>query len=500
MAFDLTAALIDLPPHIYNNICWVITILCTILTIIGGSYHIYHTTQWLIADKERNKTSKFRRRAANYHSVYLSFLMIANAFTFMLVTLHMTYTETYETSLTQCHIVKYTATVFYTSFKAVLYTILVLRLWQTFSDKIIVDYSQKWLCCWMLTVYCWTLMTNTINFLTTKIKINERGVCENEWSVSFLVSVATLDILAAVLYSYLFVKPILILIGQEMNAGNLKLKRTAVKQCVLSMVASGSTLLAAVFVFTFHMTQVFACLDVVISCFSVILMYKWHRNLWHVLGCGKCVRRFILNEKEKEIDRLMSLRSRRITFTSTTDTMATIDMSGQSRHSGTGGTLRTTITGDGRCSGLETTSSKGLSLGPAVTMEEFVPTRTLSPLAPPALSSMRSDDSVVTAPSDHEHDHVAIDITDIGDRGDVTDITMPTADLLDVPSDSNDHERIGSHSVGIDFVPKLGALEENITDLEHSDQSCESVSDQEQEQEREQQEDGDGKLSMEREP
>ena len=397
MAFDLTAALIDLPYPIYNTICWFTTILCTILTILGGTYHIYKTQHWLIADKMSNQmcTSprSSRRRSNNYLSVYLSFFMIVEAFAFMLVTLHMTYTESFPMSFTQCHIVKYTATIFYTSFKAILYTILVLRLWQTFSDKIIVNYSQKWLCCWVLTVYAWTLMTNIINVLTTRIVINERGSCDNEWSVLFLISVATLDILAAVLYSYLFAKPILILIhSKEANIATLKLKLTAMKQCVLSMAASGSTLIGAMFVVTFGMTQTFACLDVVISSFSVILMYKWHRKIWLALGCGTCVRRFILNVKEREI--LLQRELRGETIRSVTD--STKEMSG---HSGT------------------TTSSNGLSLEPAVSLEDTAPTPALPPLTP-----RNTCPEMGRIPERSEN--ASIDIIVVGDDGKVGDLKL----------------------------------------------------------------------------
>merc|ERR1719242_192643 len=302
----------------------------------------------------------------------------------------------------------------------------------------------------MLVVYGWTLMTNTINALTTKIRVNERGVCDNEWSVLFLVSVATLDILAAVFYSYLFVKPILILIrNKEMNAGNLKLKRTAVKQCILSMVASGSTLFAAAFVFTFHMTQVFASLDVVISCFSVILMYKWHRNLWHTLGCGLCVRKCILTKKERAIDRMMTEKSRRHTFTSTTDTITGADLPRQSTT--TGARLSTKSIHNESCQ-----SSNGISLGRAVMMDEFHPVQSLSPLAPPALNTTISAESV-----EEEHD----------------DGTQ-TVDLLDVPSDSNDideHHRIGSLSASAGVagfvptaVPELEPVVEDDNDMSHT--------------------------------
>merc|ERR1719242_2653656 len=302
----------------------------------------------------------------------------------------------------------------------------------------------------MLVVYGWTLMTNTINALTTKIRVNGRGVCDNEWSVLFLVSVATLDILAAVFYSYLFVKPILILIrNKEMNAGNLKLKRTAVKQCILSMVASGSTIFAAIFVFTFHMTQVFSCLDVVVSCFSVILMYKWHRNLWHTLGCGLCVRKFVLTEKERAIDRMMTEKSRRHTFTSTTDTGG--EISRQSTTTGTGA-------GGGRLSTKSIhnemyesrRSSNGMSLGGAVHVvngDEFHPVQSLSPLAPPALNTNISAESV-----EEEEEH--------GDSG--------HRDLLDVPSDSNDvdeHHRVGSFSSSAG-VAASGSVPPTVPELE----------------------------------
>lgn len=75
------------------------------------------------------------------------------------------------------------------------------------------------------------------------------------------------------------------------NADDLNLKYLAIKQCVLSLFAVGSTIFLAAIIVIFHITQTFATLDVVISLLCVIMMYKWNDGLYPVFCwcCLKCI-------------------------------------------------------------------------------------------------------------------------------------------------------------------------------------------------------------------
>ena len=68
------------------------------------------------------------------------------------------------------------------------------------------------------------------------------------------------------------------------------IKRVAAKQFVLSIAATGSTLMCVSLTYVFHLTQVFAEFDLVMSSLSIILMYQWHTALYQKCVCRKCER------------------------------------------------------------------------------------------------------------------------------------------------------------------------------------------------------------------
>ena len=298
MALDAANTLIPfitIQRDIYNLICWITTCTCSMLLLMIGIYHSIQTVRFsapIAGDKNsRNKQN----------SVYLSFLLITVALIFEAISIHMTYTETYPLSLIHCELVKWLPTISYTLFKALVYEILVVRLWITFGQK---TYSTKWLILWLFLMMIWTAFTNILNVLTTKVYINDNGTCSAEWSIWFVSSVAALDFSAAVLYSYLFMKPMLALHRtlnrlQELKSNqDLTLKRIAVKQCILALTATFATLICACFVVTFQMTQVFASIDTVISTLCIVLMFRWNDDLFRWIGCGKLVQCLIVKDRE----------------------------------------------------------------------------------------------------------------------------------------------------------------------------------------------------------
>merc|ERR1719384_2545350 len=77
-----------------------------------------------------------------------------------------------------------------------------------------------------------------------------------------------------------------------MNKGNeneILLKQLAIKQCILSLFAVGSTIFLSILVAAFHMTQIFANCDIIVSSTSIILMYKWNERMF-TFFCHCCLR------------------------------------------------------------------------------------------------------------------------------------------------------------------------------------------------------------------
>ena len=306
--FDWTEPLISVPYGVYNAMSWITVSISFVLVLSLTIYHIGITVMWFIKDKHHVIHDQKQ-------SAYLSSTVLIIAFLFCGICLHMTYTETYPVSLAECHVVKYSTTTSYTTFKMMLYILLVSRVYTVYSDGLYTSITGKALSIWTLIIILWTLCTNIINIFTTTTVLEHGGKCANEWAFLFLCSVISLDITAVVVFLYLFTKPLLVLAEKQRehsvdNRNYITLRRVALKQCILSLTASISTVIVGAFVFVFGMTQVFACLDVVISSICIILMYKWHDKLYRKLHCHAVVDWFIDNKELNIMEtRLETMRS-----------------------------------------------------------------------------------------------------------------------------------------------------------------------------------------------
>lgn len=293
MGFDLTAAVVDVPLVINNCISWPTTIVCLLCVYSLGLYHALMSRRWFQSSNSRPKTPKI--------DFYFSFIMLLVSAIYLPLLINMTYSETVSLHPSYCIFVVFSCTALYTSFKTSMYIVMVLRLHVIFQDGTVVNYPAKWLNLWTFTLCLWALGSNTLSAFTTNAYVDKHGVCAFEWSAPFLVSVVMNDMSAGAVFGYLFITPILVISrkvdGDLQKIAALNLKRVAVKQFLLSIVATGSTLIGALFVYLFHLTQVFAAIDVVVSSLSIILMYQWHSGVYDKCLCRKCERYFLQDDK-----------------------------------------------------------------------------------------------------------------------------------------------------------------------------------------------------------
>ena len=297
MAFDLTQALVDVPNNIFNIISWLVVIISALLIIAIAVYHI-------ISSNKHDKISI--KKIKEKPSLYLSFILIFISVIYGIIIIHMTKAETFSMYSIECEIPRWTFSLSYTSFKSVLYIILVARVWKLFKGKSFVKFSRKWLQVWMWFILLFFIEINVINVITTKTTFKNNNHCEYKWSILFIGSIAIMDVAAMVIYIYLFVRPIIMINNRNRrlsDADNIDMRYLVIKQCILSLFAVISTIITAIFVIIFHMTQVFVSFDVIISSISVILMYKWNERLFEFFCyfCLKCTKGRYLSKDVREL-------------------------------------------------------------------------------------------------------------------------------------------------------------------------------------------------------
>ena len=161
--------------------------------LLTAIYHLRTTVRWFRSSEQ----------GQNKLPLYLTAALFLNDFIYFLIAIHMTYTETYPVTLSECQIVKYTTTVSYTAFKMWTYIILVSRVWAVFSDPISpVHYSKAVLIVWIVVIVGMTVSTNSINALTTRVTIDSSGQCAYEWGLLFMGSVASHEVMAGIVFLY----------------------------------------------------------------------------------------------------------------------------------------------------------------------------------------------------------------------------------------------------------------------------------------------------------
>ena len=111
------------------------------------------------------------------------------------------------------------------------------------------------------------------------------------------------DIAACVTNTILFVRPLFAL--NKITGKDDDLKYLAIKQCVLSMIAIVSTIIALLIVAMFNLYVFSICMDFVVSSLCIILMYKWNGKCIEYL-CLCCCHFMTLSDDVKNLDSVVN--------------------------------------------------------------------------------------------------------------------------------------------------------------------------------------------------
>jgi len=219
-----------------------------------------------------------------------------------------------------CPYVQYYGPSLYSLFKTVVYLILGVRIWISFKGSMY-EYSARRMISWGALLSFWTAFNIVAGNLTVEYAVEEADdashttKCLVNPSMLYIASQAMLDLVAGSVSCVLFVSPICKLYKVSAEhadalADALKIKAIAHKQCMLSMIAIVSSLVAMGGLGAVSdLTPVFVSCDMLLSTLCVILMYKWNATVTTTLfWC--CVPALAAAARAEESTRLDEQRMR----------------------------------------------------------------------------------------------------------------------------------------------------------------------------------------------
>eukprot|EP01084_Bolivina_argentea_P222444 376518_1 len=288
--------LIFLPDSLKELLCKIFPVISMVLLISVGLYHV-------ISLKKHKGLNTYTK------SLYLSLLLLlCGIFTLTGLTLQ-TFTP-YKHNIF-CKLSQFGGISSYISFKAVLYLLFVVRLKECYQNSVIRQNSTV-LLCWTIVLLVWSIFNIVLIIFTTSIYLDLDAIpfCIVALKQYSLISMGLLDVIACVVNLYLFIHPLYILthVTEEtakdknhsfINNDTKALKHIAIKQCILSVIATVTTVAVIICVMLFDMSPMFASIDVVLSLVCIILMYRWNAFITDRICC--CYAQHIKNEKQLSV-------------------------------------------------------------------------------------------------------------------------------------------------------------------------------------------------------
>jgi len=183
----------------------------------------------------------------------------------------------------------------YSAFKTTLFCILIIRCGTAFKASS-VEYARWKLELWAFVLLVWS-MANMVGINVTASNVDGSSKC-GQWRppLPILASLGLLDIVSCVVNTALFTRPLFKLHRNMMSnqcapsirGSNLEersLKKLAVKQCVLSLIAVLSTMTSLVTLAVFRAYYISIGFDYLMSSLCVLLMYSWNAPLVETMCC-----------------------------------------------------------------------------------------------------------------------------------------------------------------------------------------------------------------------
>eukprot|EP01084_Bolivina_argentea_P286812 492063_1 len=281
---------------IKHSIHEIFSILTFILWFIIASYHSITFFKF----RDTDKTVKL--------SVYLSFLLVFLAFTDLLTLI----IETFDPIQTKifCLIIQHGGTVSYALFKCTTYLILLMRLYELFQVPT-VNYNAKKLKRLGYFLISWTLINIILGLvlMDSNVDILSVPVCVISFPFFLPASWALADLFAIGTCSYLYIRTLFKLRKQIKSLQStednvLFLKYLAVKQCILSSIACGTTIISMMLMGTLQIAPVAIGIDLNVTIICIILMYSWNKYIiyWCCPRCKENIKQHLEITTSKVID------------------------------------------------------------------------------------------------------------------------------------------------------------------------------------------------------
>ena len=177
----------------------------------------------------------------------------------------------------------------YILFKSIMYLILAIRVWTFIQTASIFQLTERKLKIWIAIVSIWSIANLILFNIFSKTGVD----CRRLYPQPILISTIFLDFVGIICSTYLFTKPLYTLYktsesfskNVDKTDNYLYLKKIAMKQWILSIIAVGTSMVSLIGVLLYGLPQLFGTFDYLISTLSIIGMYEW--NDWMISPC-KC--------------------------------------------------------------------------------------------------------------------------------------------------------------------------------------------------------------------
>ena len=198
-----------------------------------------------------------------------------------------------------CTVAQHLGPTTYALFKMTLYYIVISRLWSVFASGPLA-YDARKLKAWLAIILgCNALNVVWLN-LTVRVEWTPASVpeCQPVIELPVVATALLIDVVSGIISTALFVRPLRKLYSLTLDA---ELKATMIKQCVLSILAITSTILALGIIAVLNFYILAVAFDVTTSTLSVILTFRWNSWLTNkLLWC--CLPRALRMPKSVQTD------------------------------------------------------------------------------------------------------------------------------------------------------------------------------------------------------
>eukprot|EP01084_Bolivina_argentea_P137940 242930_1 len=252
------------PAALLNSVFSMLTLISSLLIT---AYHLYTTHK----NTSSLCTNRFlRSNPSILLSYFLLFISIISGISLLL-----------DSAVTGdlCPYSQYYGPTLYSIFKTTVYLILGCRIYMSLRTSIY-RHSAKTLIIWSVILIVWTLFNVIAGNVTVTAQVEETQSvtkCIVIPSYMYAISQSLLDIVSAIFNSIIFVRPVFNSLQLSPRNDNIKPKAIACKQCILTIIAVFSSIIAIIGIEIFHdIVPVFVGFDIIVSTLSVILMFEWN--------------------------------------------------------------------------------------------------------------------------------------------------------------------------------------------------------------------------------